>query len=103
MNYLKNISDKELKQGIKEFLETAPEIYMPAVSVDTVIFGFNNDKLKVLVLRFGNTSYFVLPGGYIRKDENLDDAALHILQERTGLENIYLEQFYTSGNINRLH
>jgi hypothetical protein len=103
MNHLKNITDKELKQGIKEFLETAPEIYMPSVSVDTVIFGFNNDKLKVLVLRFGNTSYFVLPGGYIRKDENLDDAALHILQERTGLQNIYLEQFYTSGNINRLH
>jgi hypothetical protein len=103
MSYLKNITDKELKQGIKEFLETAPEIYMPAVSVDTVIFGFNNDKLKVLVLRFGNTSWFVLPGGYIRKNENLDDAALHILQERTGLQNIYLEQFYTSGNINRLH
>ena len=34
-------------------------------------------------------------------EENLDDAALRILQERTGLKNIYLEQFYTSGNINR--
>jgi hypothetical protein len=103
MSHLKSITNQELTQGIKEFLETAPEIYMPAVSVDTVIFGFNNDKLKVLVLRFGNTSYFVLPGGYIRKDEDLDDAALHILQERTGLQNIYLEQFFTSGNKNRSH
>jgi len=94
-------SDKELKKGIREFLETAPDIYMAGVSVDTVIFGFHNDKLKALMLRFGNTPYFVLPGGNIRKEENLDDAALRILQERTGLKNIYLEQFYTSGNTSR--
>jgi len=74
---------------------------MPGVSVDTVIFGFHNDKLKVLMLRFGDTPYFVLPGGYIMKEENLDDAALRILQERTGLKDIYLEQFYTSGNTSR--
>jgi ADP-ribose pyrophosphatase YjhB (NUDIX family) len=93
--------DKELKKGIKRFLETAPDIYMAGVSVDTVIFGFHNDKLKVLLLRFGNTPYFVLPGGYVKKEENLDDAALRILQERTGLKNIYLEQFYTAGNTSR--
>lgn len=95
------ISDKELKKGIRQFLETAPGIYMAGISVDTVIFGFHNDKLKALLLRFGNTPYFVLPGGYIMKDENLDDAALRILQERTGLNNIYLEQFYTVGNTSR--
>lgn len=101
MSYLKNISDHELKEGIKQFLETAPDIYMPAVTVDSVIFGFHNDKLKVLLLRFGNTPYFILPGGYIMKEEDIDNAALRILQERTGLENIYLEQFYTSGNGSR--
>lgn len=101
MDYLKNISDAELKAGIREFMETAPDIYMPAVSVDTVIFGFHNDKLKVLFLRFGNSNNYVLPGGHIKKEENLDDAALRILQERTGLKNIYLDQFYTSGNTNR--
>jgi len=95
------ISNEELKRGIRQFLETAPDIYMAGVSVDTVIFGFHNDKLKALLLRFGNTPYFVLPGGYIMKEENLDDAALRILQERTGLKNIYLEQFYTSGNTSR--
>ena len=95
------ISDAALKNGIRQFLETAPDIYMAGVSVDTVIFGFHHDKLKVLLLRFGNTPYFVLPGGYIKKEENLDDAALRILQERTELQNIYLEQFYTSGNISR--
>mgnify|MGYP001182250697 FL=1 len=101
MSSIDIISDKELQKGIRQFLETAPDIYMAGVSVDTVIFGFHNDKLKALMLRFGNTPYFVLPGGYILKDENLDDAALRILQERTALKNIYLEQFYTSGNISR--
>ena len=101
MSYLNNISDEELRKGIMRFLETAPDIYMPAVTIDTVIFGFHNDKLKVLLLRFGHSTHFVLPGGYIKKEENLDDAALRILQERTGLQNIYLEQFYTSGNSNR--
>lgn len=95
------ISDKALKEGIRQFLETAPDIYMAGISVDTVILGFHHDKLKALMLRFGNTPYFVLPGGYIMKEENLDDAALRILQERTGLENIYLEQFHTSGNKSR--
>ena len=101
MNNIDIFNDKELKKGIKTFLETAPDVYMAGVSVDTVIFGFHNDKLKALMLRFGNTPYFVLPGGYIMKEENLDDAALRILQERTGLKNIYLEQFYTSGNTSR--
>lgn len=96
-----DVIDKELKKGIKQFMETAPQIYMPAVSVDTVIFGFHNDKLKVLLLRFANTPYFSLPGGFIQKKEDLDHAAFRILQERTGLKDIYLEQFYTTGNANR--
>ena len=102
MSYKQGASYEELKKGIREFMETAPDIYMPGVSVDTVIFGFHNDKLKVLLLRFGDTPFYVLPGGYVEKKENLEDAALRILQERTGLENIYLEQFYTSGNSNRV-
>src|SRR5215217_3915109 len=102
MTYQKQLSDNDLKSGITDFLKTAADIYMPGVSVDTVIFGLHNDALKILLLRFGNTPYFVLPGGFIRKEEDLDAAALRILQERTGLQNIYLEQFYTSGSINRL-
>jgi 8-oxo-dGTP diphosphatase len=101
MSNIDIITDKELQKGIRQFMETAPDIYMAGVSVDTVIFGFHNDKLKALLLRFGNTPYFILPGGYVKKEESLDDAALRLLQERTGLKNIYLEQFYTSGNISR--
>ena len=95
------ISNNELKEITRQFLETAPDIYMPGLSVDAVIFGFHNDKLKVLLSHVGDASYFGLPGGFVRKDEDLDDAALRILQERTGFENIYLEQFYTSGKKDR--
>lgn len=100
MSYIQQVSDDELKKGIIEFMETAPDLYLPGVSVDTVIFGFHNDKLKVLLLRFWHTPYYVVPGGYVRKEEDLDDAALRILQERTKLENIFLEQFFASGNNN---
>ncbi|HET9825554.1 MAG TPA: NUDIX domain-containing protein [Chitinophagaceae bacterium] len=95
------ISNSELRRLMLRFLETAPDIYLPALSVDTVIFGFNNAKLKVLLSTIGDLPYYALPGGFVRKDEDLDDAALRILQERTGFENIYLEQFYTSGKKDR--
>ena len=95
------ISNNELKKITREFLATAPGLYMPGLSVDAVIFGFHNDKLKVLLSSVGDPPYLGLPGGFVRKDEDLDDAALRILQERTGFENIYLEQFYTSGKKDR--
>src|SRR5215470_4007541 len=96
-----SIPKDELRQMTVQFLETAPDIYLRALSVDTVIFGFHNAKLKVLLSAIGDAPYYSLPGGFVRKDEDLDDAALRILQERTGFENIYLEQFYTSGRKDR--
>jgi len=101
MSSINNIRNNELKKIMREFRETAPDVYMPGVSVDSVIFGFHDDKLKVLLSCVGDPPSFGLPGGFVRKDEDLDDAALRILQERTGFENIYLEQFYTSGKKDR--
>jgi 8-oxo-dGTP diphosphatase len=101
MSTVSKTNQKQLQAGIDEFAVNAYETYLPALSVDTVIFGFHNNTLKVLLLRLVDTPYFVLPGGYIQKKEDLDDAALRILQERTGLTNIYLEQFYTSGKTSR--
>ncbi len=70
---------------------------MPHMAYDSVIFGFNGKDLKILVLEYHNTGFFALPGGFIKRNENLDDAVKRGLQERTGLGNIYLEQFYTFG------
>lgn len=101
MNDLQKLSSDGLREQVKQFIRTAADIYLPALSIDTVIFGFHKGKLKVLLLRVGESANFMLPGGFVRKDEDLDAAALRILQERTGLLNIYLEQFYTSGNKDR--
>lgn len=75
--------------------------YIPQISLDCVIFGFHASQLKVLVLRFKNSDFFALPGGFIRQDEDLNEAAQRVLMERTGLTDVYLEQFYTFGQRER--
>lgn len=83
----------------------------PHISVDCVIFGFDFEKLNVLLLErklenpdgslvFCDQS---LVGQHIRNDESLDAAASRILYETTGLSNIYLEQFFTFGCPERLN
>ncbi len=74
---------------------------MPNISVDGVIFGFQQNQLKVLLLKFKNTNIWSLSGGFVAETENLDDAAKRILKERTGLNDLYLEQFYVFGDVKR--
>jgi 8-oxo-dGTP diphosphatase len=72
--------------------------YLPGLAVDTVIFGLHNNQLKILALKYLNTGLYALPGGFIGVEEDIDAAAKRVLAERTGLEKIYLKQFYTFGN-----
>lgn len=74
---------------------------VPSVSVDSVVFGFHENKLKVLLLRMSETQLWLLPGGYVFKEESLDDAAQRVLKERTGAERIYLQEFGVFGAVNR--
>lgn len=71
------------------------------LAYDTVVFGFAEDKLKILLLEYHNTGLFALPGGFVAMEEDLDDAVLKGLHERTGLKDIYLEQFHTFGKASR--
>lgn len=75
--------------------------YIQNVSYDSVIFGFNGSQLKILVLEYHNTGYFALPGGFVKMDQSLDDAVKNGVSQRTGLQDIYLEQFYTFGSLER--
>jgi len=75
--------------------------YYPHIAYDSVIFGFSEKKLKILVMEYKSTGIFALPGGFVKKGENLDDAVKRGLKDRTGLENIYLEQFHTFGSADR--
>lgn len=75
--------------------------FLPGLSIDCVIIGFHEGQLKVLLLQFKNTDAFALPGGFIHETEDLDEAARRILRERTGLYDIYLDQFHVFGAENR--
>ena len=78
------------------------EQFVPGQSIDCVIIGFENHKIKILVLKWKAVqNAWALPGGFIRKDEDLDKAAIRILKERTGVELPFLEQFKTFGNLDR--
>lgn len=78
--------------------------YNPHVSVDCVIFGFDGEQLKVLLIertiKEQNEMYNdkKLPGSIILNDEDLDDAAIRVLNDLTGLKNIYLSQFRSFGD-----
>ena len=76
--------------------------FLPGVSIDCVIFGFHDNQLRVLLIKFFNTDLWALPGGYIHLDEDMDVAAIRILGERTGVKDVYLEQFHTFGQRERV-
>ncbi len=78
-----------------------PTEYIPHLAYDSVVFGFSGSELKILLMEYHNTGLFALPGGFVKKNENLDEAVRRGLAERTGLTNIYLEQFHTFGNTDR--
>ncbi|MEO3406852.1 NUDIX domain-containing protein [Mucilaginibacter sp. CAU 1740] len=75
--------------------------FLPGLAIDTVIFGFHDSQLKVLLLEYKNTGLYALPGGFVHDDEDVNQAARRVLQSRTTLSNIYLEQFYVFGDLSR--
>ena len=76
----------------------------PAVTVDCVVFGLDDAQLKVLLIQRGVAPYlnqWALPGGFVRLDESIAAAAARELKEETGIEEIFLEQLYTFGEVER--
>lgn len=75
--------------------------YLSELTLDCVILSFHEDCLKVLLLRWKGTEEWSLPGGPIRRNEAVDAAANRILKERTGLDDIFLQQFHVFGEVER--
>lgn len=74
------------------------------VALDSIIFGFDGEKLKLLLVKRGiepDRDTWSLMGGWLQTNESLDEAAARILYELTELNDIYLEQLYTFGSPNR--
>ena len=69
----------------------------PSVTTDCVIFGFDGNKLRVLLIERGIEPYkgkWALPGGFLKMDESAEDGALRELKEETGLTGAYIQQFH---------
>ena len=75
-----------------------------AVSVDCVIFSFVNKELKVLLIKSDLEEFsgqWSLLGDLVKPDENLDQAPYRVLRERTGLDDVYLRQLGSFGDLGR--
>ena len=76
----------------------------PAVTTDCVIFGFDGQSLKVLLVERGIEPYkgrWAFPGGFLNPDERAEEGARRELNEETGLEGAFIEQFHTYTEPNR--
>lgn len=74
------------------------------VAVDCIIFGFDGHQLKALLIKRGfepEKGKWSLMGGFVNKDESVDDAAGRVLNQLTGMDNVYMEQLYCFGDVNR--
>ncbi|HOQ37684.1 MAG TPA: NUDIX domain-containing protein [Acetivibrio sp.] len=107
------------KQGLteEEFLSAydASKYERPSVTVDMLVFTVTDEEkenyrklpkkvLRLLMIKRGDHPFigqWALPGGFVNMNESLDEAALRELKEETNIDNIYMEQLYTWGDVDR--
>src|ERR1700742_287650 len=103
--FKKMIMEKSLQQQLKTAeLEKISHLdyFNIAISVDCVIFGYNNKELKGLLIKSDLEEFsglFSLLGDLVRPDEDLEAASYRVLSERTGMDDVFLEQVHTFGSI----
>lgn len=104
----KNEKEKYLNENVEEanFLKNYnPDKYQkPSVTVDILIFRLVNDSVDILLIKRKKPPYkefWAFPGGFVNINESLEDAAKRELLEETNVKNVYLEQLYTFGDVER--
>lgn len=98
---LNNEHDRALIKDVHALVESYPRV---PITVDCVIFGFDNNELKVLLIRSDLEMFrgkWTLLGDFAHDDEELDDAAYRVLRERTGMDDVFLEQVRIFSKPNR--
>lgn len=93
-----------VKKDIKTILQQLKSESIIGISVDCVIFGFDENELKVLLIKSDLKKYerkWSLLGDLVNNHEDLDEAAYRILKERTGMDDVYLEQVKAFGGVDR--
>lgn len=86
-----------LLSSIAEKLKT----FVPSISLDCVVFGYQNKGLHILLLKYKNTNSWALPGGFLPADADMETVITDILCARTGLKEIFLTQYHTFSATNR--
>jgi len=74
------------------------------VAIDCIIFGFDGSQLQALLIKRGfepEKGKWSLMGGFTNYDESTDEAAVRVLRQLTGMDNIYMEQLYCFSDVNR--
>ncbi len=92
----------QTEEEFKDFILNGHLHYIPNVSIDCAIFGYNEYQLKVLLIRHRNMVRWSLPGGHVKRTEKLIEAAYRNVKERTGVDNLFLQQFKTFGDPDRI-
>lgn len=76
----------------------------PAITTDSVVFGFDGRVLHILLIERGIEpckGMWALPGGFMKIDETAEESAIRELEEETGVSQVYLEQFHTFSSVDR--
>ena len=100
---LQEIEKSEINMSVESGFTPAAE-QRPGVTVDVVIFSLFEGELRVLLVQRKSPPYagqWAIPGGFIRMSESLEDAANRKLAEETGVTDVYTEQLFTFGEVNR--
>jgi len=99
--HLEPVDAKKLENNLMPHTYQYPRA---ALTVDCVVFGFDEGELKALLIQRARAPFegnWALPGGFLCLDETLDEAARRELAEEAGLKNVFLEQLYTFGAVDR--
>lgn len=84
---------------LQKFLKYGEHQFLPNLSIDLVIIGYQKDELKCLLLKIGTK--WVLPGGHIKINESVDNAVSRVLKERTSLKKPHFKFLQVFGDKHR--
>ncbi len=88
------------KSEIKDIISEGYRYYLRNISIDNVVFSYHDEKLKVL-LRSHSDEEWAITGGFIERTQTLDESAIRIVNEPTGLDNFFMKQFQAFGGPER--
>ncbi|SDQ50753.1 NUDIX hydrolase [Flagellimonas zhangzhouensis] len=101
---MKTVEDLEVKENLGMHLNYYQKEDQVLLAVDCIIFGFEKERLKILLIKRNfepEKGKWSLIGGFLKKNEDLDQAADRVLETLTGLNDVYLEQLHTYSKIDR--